>query len=169
MPYSASWRWMQTSCSQLRRDWPDNRSEQLKCKEYVMLAACPFYSTGGERVRSNTGEWGDNSLNKKSMAPLHKWEKPGSLTSFLPLCFHSELTRHKPANRLCREADVLAPVQVCIKTAVSLLERPLLVPEDSEIREMGLTYVPSHSQGFTQNRECGGKKREGKGEKNLLT
>lgn len=109
-------------------------------------------------------------VNKNSVAPLHGWEKLGLPTSLLPLRFHSELTRHKPVNRFCREADVSPSVQVCVRTAVSLLERPLLVSEESEVLEMELTRVPSHPRGYTQNRECERKKGWKREEKtNLLT
>lgn len=63
----------------------------------------------------------------------------GKLTS---LCFHLELTRHKPVNRLCKEADVLSSVQVYFTTAVSLQERALFVPEHSEIVGIKLMPVP---------------------------
>lgn len=62
----------------------------------------------------------------------------GKLTS---LCFHLELTRHKPVNRLCK-ADVLSSVQVYFTTAVSLQERALLVLEHSEIVGIKLMPVP---------------------------
>lgn len=59
---------------------------------------------------------------------------------------------------------MLAPVQLRFITAVYRLKRPLLAPEDSEILEMGLTYVSRHSHGLTQNREYEKEKKE-KGEK----